>query len=416
MNISKISRSIIVVIFVVFIIFLSFLNISNMINKGGDVTNSVTSTLIKVGFVFAVVFLVIIYMYIKDKLYKLHIKRKLSFIYRYIYIILVLLGACIFSSKNRISSFSDNKMIFYVFITLLTCFLIKKIIFNVSKSDILSVLGMFTYALFPNIIIVTDMYMYSMMFTAIFLAAIFVFQVLIDELKQKGIKTKKYIIETIIFALLAGASTLCGMSIWAWVIIILLTLAITYNLDNTHISFPKKLMSSLTQAKRESLYKIERININKIIVVIILSIVILFAINIIFSNIILKLSNNNTEIVVQQLSNNKISSANINLKSLAKQVIFDTKVFVSCAPMFYIVVFIYILFMESLAFFLHRKYDTKSTIMKAILLILILTISAYNLNMLYFQPLLTILLILISIVNTSNIYLNREERIKMLVA
>ena len=202
------------------------------------------------------------------------------------------------------------------------------IIFNVSKSDILSVLGMFTYALFPNIIIVTDMYMYLMMFTAIFLAAIFVFQVLIDELKQKGIKTKKYIIETIIFALLAGASTLCGMSIWAWVIIILLTLAITYNLDNTHISFPKKLMSSLTQAKRESLYKIERININKIIVVIILSIVILFAINIIFSNIILKLSNNNTEIVVQQLSNNKISSANINLKSLAKQVISDTKVFV----------------------------------------------------------------------------------------
>ena len=70
MNISKISRSIIVVIFVVFIIFLSFLNISNMINKGGDVTNSVTSTLIKVGFVFAVVFLFIIYMYKKSKLYK----------------------------------------------------------------------------------------------------------------------------------------------------------------------------------------------------------------------------------------------------------------------------------------------------------------------------------------------------------
>ena len=212
MNISKISRSIVVVIFVVFIIFLSFLNVSNMLNKGNDVTGSVTSTLIKVVFVFAVILLVGIYMYIKDKLYKMHVKRKLSFIYRYIYIILVLLGASIFSAKNIMSTLSDNKMVFHVVITMIICFLIKKIIFNVSKSDILSVLGMFTCALFPIISVDVQMYVYSMLFTAIFLATIFVFQVLIDELKQKGIKTKKYIMYSLVIGFEMGISLILGIS------------------------------------------------------------------------------------------------------------------------------------------------------------------------------------------------------------
>lgn len=416
MNISKISRSIVVVIFVVFIIFLSFLNVSNMLNKGSDVTGSVTSTLIKVGFVFAVILLVGIYMYIKDKLYKMHVKRKLSFIYRYIYIILVLLGASIFSAKNIMSTLSDNKMVFHVVITMIICFLIKKIIFNVSKSDILSVLGMFTCALFPIISVDVQMYVYSMLFTAIFLATIFVFQVLIDELKQKGIKTKKYIIETVLLGFFAGISTLFGISMWTWIVIILLTLFITYNLDNTHINFPKKFMASLTQAKRESLYKIERININKIIVVIIVSTCILFLFNFVFSTIIIKMNNNNIEFLLQQIESNKIENMNTNIEVLINKIINNSNIFLSCAPVFYIVVFVYILFMELLAFCLRRKYDTKTTIMKSILLALFISVSLFNLNIYYFQPLLTILLVLIAIVNTSNIYLNREERIKMLVA
>ena len=84
--------------------------------------------------------------------------------------------------------------------------------------------------------------------------------------------------------------------------------------------------------------------------------------------------------------------------------------------MFYILLFIYIIFMEILAICLHRRYDTKSTLMKTILLCLYASIVIFNMNIYYFQPVITILLILIAIVNTSNIYLNREERIKMLVA
>lgn len=417
MNISKISRSIVVVIFVVFIIFLSFLNVSNILNKGDDVTVPVTSTLVKVGFVFAVIFLVGIYMYIKDKLYKKHVKRNLSFIYRYIYIISVLLGASIFSSKNMINQMSDSKMVFHVIVTMITGLLIKKIIFNVSKSDMLSVFGMFTCTLFPLINVESKVYIFSMILSILLLSSVYIFQLLIDELKQKGIKTKKYIIETILLGIFAGISTIFGINVLTWTIIIVLTLFVTYNLDNTHINFPKKFMASLTQSKRESLYKIERININKIIIVICISIIILFLVNIVFSTIIVKMNNNSSiKILIEQIESNKLNNVNKDVKVIVHTFLINSKAFVTCSPMFYLVIFIYILFMEILAFCLRRRYDTKTTIMKIILLALFVTISIFNLNIYYFQPILTILLVLIAIVNTSNIYLNREERIKMLVA
>lgn len=420
MNISRISRSIIVVIFVIFIIFLSFLNISNLFNGGRDVGTTSTSLLLKVGFVFAVILFTFIYMYIKDKLYKKHVKRKLSFIYRYIYIILVLLGTSLFSIKSAMPSFSDSKMIFHISVSIITAFIIKKIIFNVSKSDILSVFGMFIYTMFPNVNANTEIYVSAMIFNMFFLSSILILQILIDELKQKGVKTNKYIIETVVFGVLAGITTLLGISVFAWIVIILLTIFITYNLDNTHINFPKKFMASLTQSKRESLYKIERININKLIVVILLSIVLILIINFMGRIILDKLSNNvHLNFVISQIEDVKISevfSKDFNIKEIARSLINKANVYLLSAPRFYLCVYVYILFMEALAFFLHRRYDTKSTLMKLILIVLFVMVSVFDLNIYYFSPVFTVLSILIAIVNTSNIYLNREERIKMLVA
>ncbi len=417
MNISKISRSIVVVIFIAIIIFLSYLDISSLIHLKEEVTGSVTSTFIKIGFVFAVILLVSIYMYIKDKLYKMHVKKHISYVYRYIYIVLVILAISILNVKLNLSNFSDNMIIIYILFTLGISILIKKIIFNVSKSDILSVLGMFTYALLPKIVIDNTLYITSTIFTFIFLSLILVLQILIDELKQKGVKTKKYIIESIILGLLMGISCVMSISIWVWIILFGVMLFVTYNLDNTHISFPKKIMTSITQTQRESLYKIERININKLIVSIVISIFIMLVINS-GINLLFNKMNNNYIIsnMLNTISENKIQNISLNSHIFMNNFFSSAKNIVSLSKVFYLVLFIYILFMEALAFFLHRRYDTKSTIMKIIFILQFICVCLFNLNIYYFQPLFTILLMLIAIVNTSNIYLNREERIKLLVS
>jgi len=72
--------------------------------------------------------------------------------------------------------------------------------------------------------------------------------------------------------------------------------------------------------------------------------------------------------------------------------------------------------MEILSVVLHRKYDTKSTVIKLLFVLLFAVICIYNLKIIYFQPVLTILLSIICIVDTTNIYYNREERIKMIEA
>ena len=245
----------------------------------------------------------------------------------------------------------------------------------------------------------------------LFYGTILVFQLLIDELKQKGLKTKKYIVESVILGILMGISTIFGINTFLWLIVIFSTLFITSNLDRTHISFPKKVMTSINQQNRENLYKIERININKLLVSIIICSMILVIINFTFGNILIK----NNE-VISNIIQNSDKIGTFSFDSIKHNLISCVKQFIICAPMLYMVIFIYILFMELLAFCLHRRYDTKSTLMKIIFLSLFIFIAMFNLNIYYFQPLLTIMLILIAIVNTSNIYLNREERIKMLVA
>lgn len=418
MNISKISRSIVVVMFIVLVLFFIVLGVANLFNLRDDVAVSSTSPLIKFGFGSSIVIFTFVYVYIKDKLYKMHIKRKLSFIYRYIYIVFILLGAAIFSLKNVLLIIPDYKIFLHMFFVILSSLIIKKIVFNVSKSDVLSVIAMFGYAFFPNIILQEEFYFSAMIFNIVFLSFVLVFQILIDELKQKGIKTKKYIIQTVFLGIFMGIASVIGANIYMFIAILLVSILVTYNLDNTHINFPSKFMASLTQARREKLYKIERININKIFVVVILSVCLLLVCNMIFSYVINGINlNNNTVNVLKDFSGSfKLSDINYNIKDMAKNFINISKLFIKSSSLFYIVNFSYIIFMEILAFCLHRKYDTKSTIMKFIFITLFISIVVFELNIYYFEPILTILLILIAIVNTSNIYLNREERIKMLVA
>ena len=72
--------------------------------------------------------------------------------------------------------------------------------------------------------------------------------------------------------------------------------------------------------------------------------------------------------------------------------------------------------MEVLAVILHRKYDTKSTVIKLLFILLFALVTLFKIEVIYFQPEMTLLLVITCIVNTTNIYYNREERIKMIEA
>ena len=90
--------------------------------------------------------------------------------------------------------------------------------------------------------------------------------------------------------------------------------------------------------------------------------------------------------------------------------------FAGMSTKFYLLCYIYIIIMEILSIILHRKYDTKSTLLKIIFISLVVSLFIFKINIMYYQPLLTLLLVIICIVNTTNIYYNREERIKMIEA
>lgn len=409
MSISKISRSLVVVLFVALIIFMGYEDVILLLNNS---SNSTTLNILKVVYIFVTFLLVGLYVYIKDKLYRMKIKRNISLIYRYIYISFIVVIMSIISIYKYLYLIDNLTLGIYVLLKFIIGLILKKIIFNVSKSDILSVLGLFGFAMLPCVYSDINILFTNLINTLVVFIAILIIQKLIDELKQRGIKNKKYLILSLLLGIFIGFTIILGISAYLWGLIALMSLILTVNLDKTHLDFPKKIITFANQKIKDALYKVERININKlvfsIIVITILACIVSFIGRILVLNIdFLKESlvfNLNTGI-----SNFNISNAIYNFVN-------NTKILLSTSRTYYILIFAYIVFIEVLAVVLHRRYDTKSTIMKLFFILLYISISIFDLNITNYQTILTVLLILISIVNTSNIYLNREERIKMLVA
>lgn len=418
MNISsKISRSLVVIIFAVNVIFLGFIDLRLLTGK--TKIDSDYSNLFKLGYVALVVILVLIYVYIKDKLYKKKIKRSIGLVYRYIYIVIVLIA-----SKLLILYFSDFNftLIYNVSYMALSCaigIVIRKIVFNVSKSDMLSVFATFSYILLPVAGQSSSKIMISLVYTLAIFSAILALQILVDELKQRGIKTKKYIVEATVLGAFIGINMVLGVSPFVWVAFGVISIFIASNLDSTHINFPKKMMSNITQQKREALYKIERININKIFVSICIIFIASSAMYFMASFVLEYIAEPNTgnyymQVIAENLDVNAQWSSikNISISGLEE---FYTSV-ISHSKTYYLALICYIIFMEILAVALRRRYDTKSTMMKALFILIVNSVYILKFDLELYNQMINVLFILIAIVNTSNIYLNREERIKMLVA
>lgn len=413
-NISRISRSIIVVFFIAFMLFFGYQNIMLGILEKGNQTTSQIATWMKVVYIFVLIVLVVMYVYLKEKLYKIKVKRKNSLIIRYIYLVLIG-GITSYFSLFRINSVLNiYDYVVCILFSVSIGLIVKKIIFNVSKSDILSVIGMFATTTMIDINKNKVELYIAQAVTLFVMLSVYFMQIIIDELKQKGIKNKKYIIYSTFLGIFVALSILFGVNLLVFLVLAVLMFFISSNLDYAHVTFSRKMIEGMSKEKREFLFKIERINISKLLICII--IVTLISSFILFGAFILiKYTNINNNFAVKVIDLLKINF-NFNFTFSFKNLITYFRNLSIMSKMFYLILTIYILFMEFLAFVLNRRYDTKSTAIKILFMLIFISVIFLELNLYLYQPLLSIMLVLISIVNTSNMYLNREERIKLLVA
>lgn len=411
---SKISRSLVVAIFVALIL---FLGVSDFIyiNKAEPSVESI-SNWIKIGYVLLIIVLVSLYTYVREKLSRLKLQKPISILYRYIYITLVMIATTFFKIYKVMNLYPNRSLILYFVLIYLIGIIVQRIIFNVSKSDVLSVLGMFVIFTLPNVIDDKTINLNSKFITLSMLLSIYVLQILLDELKQLNIKNRKYIVQAVILGFCVGLSTILGVNYLIWEIIAIVSIFITSNLDSTSLNLSNRQNKTIKRKKNNYfIYKIERIKISKLIVS--LCIIIFISSIIYFSGrmIIRKLAYNQNgvcENIVNDLTvgiHTDIDKSFTNIKAQAYK-------FSSMSTKFYIFCYIYIIAMEILSVLLHRKYDTKSTVIKLSFVLLYTIITIFKLNIVYYQPVLTALLVIICIVNTTNIYYNREERVKMIEA
>ena len=411
---SKISRSIVVAIFVALI---AFLGVSDIvyINKYGVEANT-GSNWLKLLYVVLIIVLVSLYTYVREKLSKLKLQKTIANAYKYVYITLVMIAATFFKIYNVLDTYPKRTLILYFVLIYLIGLFTQKIIFNVSKSEVLSVLSMFVVFTLPNAISDKTIDLNAKFISLLMITSIFVLQILLDELKQLNLKNRKYLVQAIILGVLVGLSTLVGVNYLVWYAVALVSLFITSNLDSTSLNLSNRQNKTIKKRKNNYfIYKIERIKISKLLI----SLAIIFAISLVIyfggRGIIRVLANNGNGVcqnIVNDLTVGIHTQKSFSVSSL-KDVVRD---FSSMSTRYYMFCYVYIILMEILSVVLHRKYDTKSTVIKLIFILLIGLATMFRLNIVYFQPVLTMLLNIICIVNTTNIYYNREERIKMIEA
>lgn len=412
MSISKVSRCLVVAIFSVLILLFIF---ADVLVTFGDLTLS-SNMFSKIIYIVSLLILIVIYGLLKEKFSKIKIKKSLSLIYRYIFLITITTVVKLLAIYKIVVDINVIQILLLVIISVLSAVALKKIIYNISKSDLLSVCGMLMFALIPNM--VTDKLLcFTMIFVTFFILMVIVFiQKLIDELKQLGIKTEKYMFLSVIVGIFIGITMIFGISNLIWIICAIVLLLVTSNLDKTHVNFPNKIINGLRQKSKEMLYGMERIYIPKIIIsVVVIGIFSSFTyvtLNYMFNDINVPIISESVRTfnTGNNVMNNIQEFKNINQDN----VITSFKNIINTSKGYILTLSIYILIVEILTVILRRRYDTKSTMIKTLFILLVVFCSFLNLNIFIYSQIITVLLILISIINTSNLYLNRDERIKLL--
>ena len=154
------------------------------------------------------------------------------------------------------------------------------------------------------------------------------------------------------------------------------------------MNFSRNQPSANTIKRRKNnyfIYKVERIKISKLLISLVIICIIVSGMYFGGRIVVRKLANSNNGVcqnIINSLTVGIHSDIDISFTNIKTQ----AYKFASTSTTFYLLSYIYILF------------------------------TIFKLDVLYYQPILAILLIVICIVNTTNIYYNREERIKMIEA
>jgi len=415
MSISKISRGLVVAVFAALMILLIVTDLRLLFSDFTLKYNIIS----KIVYVVVLLGLIIAYALIKEKLSKKRVKKVISLTYRFMFLITITFLAKLITIYTTVNDLSSLSTLTCAIISVLSAVVLKKIIYNISKSDLLSVTGMLMFALIPSIITDKVVYFSMAILNLSILLVLMYMQILIDELKQLRLKTKKYIVLSIITGILIGATMFFNLNSVIWIIIAVSLMFVTTNLDKTHINFSNKIINNLRQKNKEMLYTIERIYINKIFISIIIMLVFSYFSYIFLNFAVLKAYNipvvTNVISSIKEVDGNNVINNIKEFKTIdVSNIINNTKSFLSNSKGYYLVLSIYIIFIEMLTVCLRRRYDTKSTIIKILFILIFSFTVLFGLDISIYGSILTVLLILISIINTSNLYLNRDERIKLL--
>lgn len=380
------------------------------------------SVYIKIIYIALFVMCVLVYTFLKKKLNLRFKSAKLIYSYRYLYLaILVFVTRFIMayinkdmgitnlelSFENGLGSylvFGLSKLIgsqFYSIVIINTIIsfgcvvIIKRLIFNITTSEFLSAFAAIIYIFLPQSLIATTIYVKYNFNVLVILFALLGIMKIIDEVSQHRLKSEKYILLTGIVAIFMELDLILGGSYIFWLGIVLVTLLASKNIDFTHISFGDKQKSALPVSINRVLYKIERINISKLVnVFVILFITASITYSVIYSSTSFRIDN--------VISINSVTQVTDNL----------TKVLENSRNYYMIIIFCVII-LEFVGIVLKRRIDLKSMVLKgAFALTTIVTALYVDTN--NASAIFDILLLLVFVINIGNIYYNREDKIKLL--
>lgn len=388
LNKSRIIRSMVAIIIVILNIAIALLCANGLKN-----TSTNMNIYIKLIYIVFCIITVLLYSVLKKRLKEKILNDKLIYFYRYIY-----LTAIIFLSRFIMSYISGitfgGRMAVQMLITLINVIMIKRIVFNISTSDILSAIAAIIYIFLPQTLFEKELLVMINYRLTFILVGILLLLKIIDEVSQHRLKNKKYIYLSLILSVCIGINTFFGGTCITWILVIFVALAASKNIDFTHISFGQKFIDSISSIKLKRLvYKIERININKLFVVLLIVTV--------FTTIM--------QITIRYILDKELIFSLCNYSTFVERLYGILKY----SRSYYIIIVTITIITEIISIILRRKIDLKTTVIRMIYVMLVLNLLISGAT-LYISQIFDTVLILNLILNISNIYYNREEKIKLL--
>ena len=387
MDKSRIIRSIVAVIFNLINILLIILCLKNI-----NITHKTLPLYVKGIYIVICVISILLYSYVKKKIIQKISCQKIIQIYRYGF-----LATIIFLSRmitNYLIYLTvDIKIALGMLIALLNAVIIKKIIFNISTSDMISTITSIIYILLPQALFHREKINNIDFTLSFFLIAIYLILIIIDEVSQKSKKNNTYIIFTIIFCLFATINIYLGSSPLLWIILFFVILFTSKDIDYTNIAFIQRLFLQTKNLKtKKMLTKLEKTNINKLVIVL----------------IIVTISTILTDISIKIYLGQKIFAA-----IYFSEILTRLNNILKSARNYYLILLLITTCCEFIGVILKRSIDLKSTIIKSIFILIIFSLFKSTCQI-YILHIFDILVIFNCMLSISNIYFNREEKVKLL--